>query len=166
MGEDTYQTTGAQPRRRRYWIAAIAAVVVVGTAATAVTSMAGGFRRGAMDAETAREWAAFGTRQVLKKANPTPEQMTRIDAIVADAVRDLHPLRQQGQAAREQALRILAAPTVDRVAAEQLRAQQMAQYDTASRRAVGALAEVADVLTPDQRRVLAAELEERRRDRR
>lgn len=166
MGEDTYQTTGVQPRRRRYWVAAIATVLVVGTAVTAVTSLAGGLRHGAMDVDTAQEWAAFGSRQLLKKVKPTPEQMTRIDAIVADAVRDLYPLRQQGQAARDQALRLLAAPNVDRVAAEQLRARQMAQYDAASRRAVGAMAEVAEVLTPEQRRVLAAELEERRLNRR
>lgn len=166
MDEDGVQTNGARPPRRRYWVAAIAAALVVGTVAIALTSLAGSFRRGATDAGTAQEWAAFASRQMLKKVKPSPEQMTRIDAIVAEAVRDLHPLHQQGRDARDQALRLLAAPGVDRVAAEQLRASQIAQYDAASRRAVGALADVVEVLTPEQRRVLAAKLEERRHDRR
>jgi Spy/CpxP family protein refolding chaperone len=57
--------------------------------------------------------------------------------------------------ARQQAVALLAEPTVDRAALEVLRAGQLQLAEGASRRLTQALADVADVLTPEQRRQLA-----------
>ena len=56
------------------------------------------------------------------------------------------------QAARTQAVTLLTAPTIDRTAIERLRTEQIALADQASKRIAQALADAADVMTPDQRR--------------
>ena len=71
------------------------------------------------------------------------------------AARDLLPLRSRFHDARRQAIELLAATTVDRGALERLRAEQLVLAEQASQRFVQALADVADVLTPAQRKELA-----------
>jgi Spy/CpxP family protein refolding chaperone len=61
--------------------------------------------------------------------------------------------------ARRQARQLLTAPTVDRPALEALRAAQLAEADAASRRMVQAIADAAEVLTPEQRAKLAQRLD-------
>jgi Spy/CpxP family protein refolding chaperone len=46
----------------------------------------------------------------------------------------------------------LTAPTIDRSAIERLRAEQIGLAETASKRIAQALADTADVLSPEQRR--------------
>jgi Spy/CpxP family protein refolding chaperone len=53
-------------------------------------------------------------------------------------------------------------PVIDKAAVEELRSSRMAMLDDASKRAVAALLEAAEVLDPAQRAALAARLEERR----
>ena len=57
--------------------------------------------------------------------------------------------------ARRQAVELLSHDTVDRAALEALRADQLKLAEQASRRFTQALADVADVLTPEQRKALA-----------
>jgi Spy/CpxP family protein refolding chaperone len=52
--------------------------------------------------------------------------------------------------------RLLAAPTVDRAALEQLRAARIADIDQASKVMIQAMADAADVLSPAQRQKLGA----------
>jgi periplasmic protein CpxP/Spy len=49
----------------------------------------------------------------------------------------------------------LTAPTIDRSAIERLRAEQIGLAETASKRIAQALADAADVLSPEQRRKVA-----------
>jgi Spy/CpxP family protein refolding chaperone len=49
----------------------------------------------------------------------------------------------------------LTAPTIDRTAIERLRAEQIGLAETASKRIAQALADAADVLSPEQRRKVA-----------
>jgi periplasmic protein CpxP/Spy len=60
---------------------------------------------------------------------------------------------------RHQALALLSQPTIDRGALEALRANQLQMAEQASRRLTQALADAADVLTPEQRRQLAERAE-------
>jgi len=69
---------------------------------------------------------------------------------------DLAPLRGQAMETRRQAIELLSAPNVDRAAIEKLRAAKIQHADNASRRLTRALADAAEVLTPAQRKDLAA----------
>jgi Spy/CpxP family protein refolding chaperone len=75
----------------------------------------------------------------------------------------MQPLRENFAANRESMMQLLLAPEIDRAAMEALRSEQMDQADTISRALVTTLADVADVLTPEQRSELASRIAELRR---
>jgi hypothetical protein len=91
------------------------------------------------------------------------EQKQKLTAIVQRAGDDLRPLRERHMELRQQAREILAAPTVDRAKLEALRTDVMKLADQASQRITAALAEAAEVLTPEQRAELARRMERFRR---
>jgi Spy/CpxP family protein refolding chaperone len=62
---------------------------------------------------------------------------------------------------RGQVAELLGAATIDRAAAETLRAERIARVDEASRKLTAAILDVAEVLTPEQR----AEIVDHFRDR-
>jgi len=95
----------------------------------------------------------------------TEEQKQRLAPIVKDAVRDLQPLHEKFHATRAQAIELLTQERIDATAIEALRAEKLRLAEDASRRLTRALAEAADVLSPAQRRDLAARLERRHRHR-
>jgi Spy/CpxP family protein refolding chaperone len=90
-------------------------------------------------------------RHFAVEIDATADQQDKLRAIAKSALNDLIPLRDKARATHERARTLLTAPTVDRAAIEALRAEQMAMMDTASKRVAQALADAADVLTPDQR---------------
>ena len=61
-------------------------------------------------------------------------------------------MRDKAQAARDRARSLLLQPSVDRTAIESFRAEQIALADTTSKRVAQALADAAEVLSPEQRR--------------
>jgi Spy/CpxP family protein refolding chaperone len=71
-------------------------------------------------------------------------------------------MREKARAARQRAAGLLTQPTVDRAAIEAFRVEQMALADAASKRFAQALADMAEVLTPEQRRKVSEHLERRR----
>ena len=87
------------------------------------------------------------------------EQKQKIKAVVQRLADDLRPMREQHMDLRRQIRDVLAAPTIDRGKLEALRAEHMRLADQASQRITTALAEAAEVLTPDQRADLARRLE-------
>jgi Spy/CpxP family protein refolding chaperone len=95
------------------------------------------------------------------EVDATPEQRAKLTEIATAAAKDLQPLREKVRAARRQGMELLAAPTIDRGAIEQLRAEQIRAADEASKRMVQALADVAEVLTPEQRKQLAERMQKR-----
>jgi Spy/CpxP family protein refolding chaperone len=86
-------------------------------------------------------------------------QEARLIAIAKDLVREVRPMRDELRDARRQAVELLAAGTIDRAAVEQLRKAQIERVDAMSARAVAALTEAAEVLSPAQRKVLAERIE-------
>ena len=96
---------------------------------------------------------------MLDKVEATGDQRSRVQAIVRDAVTEL---KQDGQS-QEKAWRDFAAAlskgSIDRDALEKLRRSKVESADRKSQRMLTALAAAAEVLTPDQRAKLAAELE-------
>lgn len=120
---------------------------------------------GEMNAEDMQAHLDFMVDRFARHADATPEQKTKIAAIAKAAATDLRPLRQQLQEAHEKALALFRQPTIDRGAAEALRAEQIARADAASKRLIQAVADVADVLTPEQRAKMADHFSRFRRGR-
>jgi periplasmic protein CpxP/Spy len=91
-------------------------------------------------------------RHLSIEIDATAEQQDKLRAIVRDAVKDLLPMREKLMAARATARELLTQQTIDRAAIEKFRADQIAFHDAASKRLVQAVADAAEVLTPEQRR--------------
>lgn len=92
----------------------------------------------------------------------TPEQSAKLAEIARGAAQDLRPIRETLRDARKRGMTLLTAPNVDRAAIEQLRSEQIRAADAASKRLTQALADAADVLTPEQRKMAAERLGKRR----
>jgi Spy/CpxP family protein refolding chaperone len=92
-------------------------------------------------------------------ANATPEQGARIDALVAQATTDLQALHSQAAQFHQQLHAALMQDVVDRAALENLRQAHIRAADQGSQRLVQLVADVADVLTPDQRRAAIAKMQ-------
>jgi Spy/CpxP family protein refolding chaperone len=95
------------------------------------------------------------TKHMAIELDATADQQAKVATIFKAAVADLRPLHEKAHAARTQALTLLTAPTIDRSAIERLRAEQIGLAETASKRIAQALADAADVLSPEQRRNVA-----------
>jgi len=119
-----------------------------------------GFMSGPIDPAKIDPLVDRMVRHFAIEVDASVEQQARLAAIAKAAVKDLLPLRDQAQAARKEGLDLLVAPGVDRAAIEQLRVRQIALADTASKRIAQAIAEAADVLTPEQRKLIADRIAE------
>jgi Spy/CpxP family protein refolding chaperone len=95
-------------------------------------------------------------QRMLAEVDATPEQREKIEAILKTAFHAIAPVHHSLADSHRDLHRILTAPVIDRAALEELRASLMAEVDQASRTAVNALADAAEVLTPEQRAKLAA----------
>lgn len=99
--------------------------------------------------------------RLMGKVDATDAQQDRIWAIVDKTRSDLRPVGREFRDSREKVAALLSAPTIDKAAVEALRAERIAAIDNASKQAVAALVEAAEVLTPEQRKELADEMKER-----
>jgi periplasmic protein CpxP/Spy len=97
-------------------------------------------------------------RHLSIEIDATAEQQDKLRAIVRDAVKDLLPVGEKIRAARATARELLTQQTIDRAAIEKFRADQIATHDAASKRLVAAVADAAEVLTPEQRRKISGML--------
>lgn len=102
-------------------------------------------------------------KHLYVEIDATEEQKRRLDPILRQAAKDLLPMRERLHAGRAEALELLTRERVDPAAVEALRAKHLQLADEASRRVTRALSEAAEVLTPAQRKELAAHWERRHR---
>lgn len=179
MSEQTSRTTDSTaqpqaPRRTRYGLTIAAVAIAAGLTGAAITTafsqgdgfgpggwhgrgmMHGGFMHGGMmgrafDPARAEERADRMVRHLVVELDATNEQQDKLRALVKATMKDVLPVREKAMAARQQARSLLSAPTIDRVAIEKLRAEQIATADIVSKRLAQALADAADILTPEQR---------------
>jgi Spy/CpxP family protein refolding chaperone len=121
-----------------------------------------GFRHGHHDPGGLHDPERFGEHAALflRVVDATEEQQARVREIATAAVQDLVSLGASHHANREALADVLGAATIDRSALEALRSEEIALADRASRRIAAALADAAEVLTPEQRAELV-ELAER-----
>ena len=153
-------TTQPVPRKRRVVLGSIITLVVLaaGSAIALAHGMGGGWRHGGMDTGEMAEHLQVHVQHVLDEANATPEQKAQIKDIVAAATKDLEALHQQHGGAHQQLHEIFTAPTIDRARLETLRAEHIQALDAASKRCATALADAAEVLTPEQRKTLGEKM--------
>ncbi len=78
------------------------------------------------------------------------QEKAMIDLITAQAVK-LQPVRKRWKASGEKLKDLMLATTIDRAAVEAVRAERLADADTISKGVMKTLADVAEVLTPEQR---------------
>jgi periplasmic protein CpxP/Spy len=114
-----------------------------------------------MDPEARTDRMEYMVKRMFSSVKATDEQKTQAGAIVRKAAADVRPLEQKLREQRRAAIELLARPAIDRNAIEAQRAQQAALRDQISRRMTQALADLAEVLTPDQRASLAKRMSER-----
>jgi protein CpxP len=145
---------------RRRWFAGLAALGGLGLLGAQAQAHGWG-RRERLDPEEMARRLDWRIGRLVNDAGGTPQQKDRLVAIATAALAELRPLREQARASRRRGLELLAAPSVDRIALEQLRVTQMQLADARSRRMLQAMADAADILTPEQRTKVAERLKQR-----
>jgi Spy/CpxP family protein refolding chaperone len=165
-------TKSSTTSSRRWTLAAASAVMVaVAGAALAWHGQAHAFGPGfgqhrhggweQADPESmSRKIEAMVSRR-LAEVDATPEQKSRVTAIMKGAANDLASVRGQARELRRRSMELLAAPAIDRAQIEALRVQQMQIHETVSRRMLQAMTDAAEVLTPEQRARLAERMQRR-----
>ena len=154
---------GKETTRRR-WFAGIAAAG--GLSLLGAHAHAQGWGRGRLDPEEMARRLDYRIGRIVSQVGGTPEQKDRLVAIARAAMTDLRPMRDQMREGRRRGLDLLAARSVDRAALEQLRQSQMQVANARSQRTVQAMADAAEVLTPEQRVKVADHLRQRMERRR
>jgi periplasmic protein CpxP/Spy len=172
-------TDETKPTRRGFGYAALIGAVIVGLvggglATTAMGHGGGGFgprhwggghgggwgghhrMHGDVTPERAKEHATHMVDRFARHIDATAEQKQKLTAIAQGLATDMQPLHQRMHEARKRAIELLRQPAVDRAAVETFRAEQIAAADAASKRLTQALADAADVLTPEQRAKIAS----------
>ncbi|NOT42715.1 MAG: Spy/CpxP family protein refolding chaperone [Alphaproteobacteria bacterium] len=170
-------TDETKPTRRGFGYVALIGAVIVGLAgglATSALGHGGGFgprhwgggpgggwgghhrMHGPVTQEQAKEHATHMVDRFARHIDATAEQKQKLMTIATALATDMQPLHQKMQEARKRGIELLRQPTVDRAAVETFRAEQIASADVASKRLSQALADAADVLTPEQRTKIAA----------
>ncbi len=149
------------PRRRVFTtLAAFGSLAFLANRAQAQTAPGGPPPGGPSPQDMAR-FTEKRIDHLIKSVDGTPDQKARLTQLAQTAMADMNPLREQHIAARMQGMALLAAPTIDRRALEQLRAQQMSLGDSLSKRMVQYMADAAEVLTPTQRSNVAERMQKR-----
>jgi Spy/CpxP family protein refolding chaperone len=133
------------------------AVVVVGAGAAAFASGDGpGHWRG----KFMRGFMEYRMDQVLTDAGASAEQKDKIKTLFKTTMDEVRPARGERKEMRAEVMKLLSAPTIDRAAIEDLRAKHVAELDAKSKTIAKAVADAAEILTPDQRKKLVDELDD------
>lgn len=140
-------------RFRRITLATLAGGVAAGIGFNA---FAHGRRHGPIEPAEMEQHLDRMLKHLYVEIDATEDQKARLEPIVKQAAKELAPLRESLHAGRREAIELLTGERVDTAAIEALRAKQIGLADEASRRLTRAVAEAAEVLTPEQRKGLVA----------
>ncbi len=160
MTNDSNTASSRTPRPRR---GLILALVAMGLFAVSAAFAGGGFgghcgAHGAMGGQPDAK-AAFVAQRISDRADATDEQQASIQAVLVDLFTDMAALEADKETFHAQVKDALTAETIDAARLQTLRSQGLSRVDDASIQVVDALAEVASILTPQQRLDLADDFE-------
>ena len=159
-------------RRRRFWLAGggvlagLVALAAVAPRASAYRALAGhgfgGHGRHAFGAQmikdpaAAKQHAGMAVEWVLRGVDATDEQKQQAKRITDRLIDQMGPAVVKHREHREAMARELAKPEIDREALERLCREEITLADQASKLAVASIADLGEVLTPEQRAELIA----------
>lgn len=103
------------------------------------------------DPEEAREHLERHAGWALGRIDASDAQKDRIVEILGGSLDELYGLRERHRRHHDELVGLFTAPEIDRDAIEALRTQELALLDEASAALATSLADVAEVLTPEQR---------------
>ena len=186
MNNEVNNSSAPKKSNRRYWTAGIIAVLglttVLGAQAYTGSRIAqhvnienafsgehgkvwktgwrrGGSHFGSMSAEEREKQIVRVVKHLAVEIDATSEQQTKLVTLIKSVAEDLLPMREKMKESREQALKLLTAPTIDRGAIETMRLAKLAEADTISKNLATAIADAAEILTPEQRKTVAERIE-------
>jgi periplasmic protein CpxP/Spy len=155
----------SRPRFSRRLMGGLAAVVVGGALSlSAAYAHPGGPGGGDAMSEGGGGFVAYRMQKQLDHVGATDAQKSQIKAIWEGVRPQLKAAREQHQALREQIKQALIAPTIDPAAIEKLRQQSVQSLDKTSSLFTSAFVSTAKVLTPEQRKQVAAEMDKAREE--
>jgi Spy/CpxP family protein refolding chaperone len=149
--------TVSNPKRRRLAVAAIAASLLAIVGGTLAYAHSGGEHHGLMSGRGAEDHLEH-MQAMLTKIGASDAQKSQIEGLLKPAFEEMKAAHEAHSAAFEQFHEAITAPSIDRAKIESLRAEQLKSLDEASKRMVTAITDAAEVLSPDQRAALAAEV--------
>ena len=149
--------TVSNPKRRRLAVVAIAASLLAIVGGTLAYAHSGGEHHGLMSGRGAEDHLEH-MQAMLTKIGASDAQKSQIEGLLKPAFEEMKAAHEAHSAAFEQFHEAITAPSIDRAKIESLRAEQLKSLDEASKRMVTAITDAAEVLSPDQRAALAAEV--------
>ncbi|TVR10246.1 MAG: hypothetical protein EA385_04720 [Salinarimonadaceae bacterium] len=164
----------AAPAKSRAWRYAVIGGVAIAAVAGVNVAMSSGSSHGwggqsrmhSMMGGMGLDFAEWRVQRALTDAGAASGTSQEVATIVRGAADDVLPIMMGMRDTREEAIRILTAPTIDREAAETLRRTRIEGVDQASRRALAGLLDAAEKLTVEERKALIDNLAEARHRRR
>jgi periplasmic protein CpxP/Spy len=153
---------------RRLAIAGAIAVAAMGVGAAAATGGVSTFYGPAMHVAMntgggmGKGFVDRGFGRMMDEIGASQEQADSLRGIFEATRDDLMPARADFEAFHTELTALISAPQIDREAAERMRTERIEAIDQASRRVTEAFIEAAEVLTPEQRLVLAENMKDRR----
>jgi protein CpxP len=138
--------------------------LIIGSVAVAVAAGAGAYAFAKTEDwgrhKFMRGYMEYRLDQMLTDAGASDDQKTKVKSIVTTTFDVVRPDGETRKAMRDEIIKLIEAPTIDRNAIEALRAKQMAQFEERSKAIAKAVADAAEILTPDQRKKLVEEMKE------
>ena len=123
------------------------------------SSWFGHHRHHVQSAAEAKEHVEHMSEWVLDRVDATDDQQTRVTTILNNSVDQMWDMRNQHRDNRDQLVEVLSQPTIDRQALENIQREELRLADAASSQFLRAVADVADVLTVEQRREMLEHFE-------
>lgn len=119
-------------------------------------------RRDAHDLEDIKSHAEHFIDRALDRLDATDEQSAAIQTLVAATINDLYDARGNRSLDHREVRDLVVADSIDRAAIERVRQSHMARAEKMSQIVVAGLADIMDILTPEQRRELEAHFDKHR----